>query len=110
MNYDYWKAVCEAEGTSDALQAREALWRADHEAEAGHLEIARSAYEEALTAWKRVLETSPVLERNDLMIEELNEIFGRYRTVLEKLGTPAADPLVLDALVGRGGAEVGRLL
>jgi len=110
LNYDYWKAVCEAEGTSDALQAREALWRADHEAEAGHLEIARSAYEEALAAWKRVLETSPVLERNDLMIEELNEIFGRYRTVLEKLGTPAADPLVLDALVGGGGAEIGRLL
>ena len=110
VNYDYWKAVCEAEGTSDALVAREALWQADHEAEAGHLEAARSAYEGALSAWKRVLETSPVLKHNDMMIDELNEIFGRYRTVLEKLGTPAAEPPVFEGLVDQGGNDIGTLL
>ena len=45
-----------------------------------------------------------------MMIDELNEIFGRYRTVLEKLDTPAAEPPVLEGLVDQGGNDIGTLL
>jgi len=61
VNFDFWRATCEAEVTEPMLRAREATWRADRDFQNARLQAAKKAYEQAFAAWREVLDGSPVL-------------------------------------------------
>jgi len=102
VNYDYWKAVCEVEGTKLALEAREAIWHADRDVELGRLQEAKAEYEAGITAMRHVLEAAPVLEQSQTTADELREIVGRYHRVLSALHEGVPQDFILAEV-----AEVG---
>ncbi|MEI7781117.1 MAG: hypothetical protein WCJ18_04225 [Planctomycetota bacterium] len=103
VNFDFWRATCETEVTEPALRAREAAWRAEREFENARLQTAKKAYEEAFAAWREVLDASPVLRDDQLTAEDLAEIVGRYRKVLEQLDEKFPKPFILQDILDRVG-------
>ena len=103
VNFDFWRATCETEVTEPALRAREAAWRAEREFENARLQTARKAYEEAFAAWREVLDASPVLRDDQLTADDLAEIVGRYRKVLEQLDEKFPKPFILQDVLDRAG-------
>jgi len=103
VNFDFWRATCETEVTEPALRAREAAWRAEREFGNARLQTAKKAYEEAFAAWREVLDASPVLREDQLTAEDLAEIVGRYRKVLEQLDEKFPKPFILQDILDRAG-------
>jgi hypothetical protein len=99
VNFDVWRATCEAEVTEPAIKAREATWRADKDFENARLQPAKQAYEEAFAAWREVLDASPVLRNDGITADDLCEIVDRYRKVLEQLDEPFPKPFVLEDML-----------
>jgi hypothetical protein len=67
------------------------------------LQTARKAYEEAFAAWREVLDASPVLRDDQLTADDLAEIVGRYRKVLEQLDEKFPKPFILQDVLDRAG-------
>ena len=88
VNFDVWRATCEAEVTEPAIKAREATWRAEKDFENAKLQPAKQAYEEAFAAWREVLDASPVLSADQITKDDINEVVDRYRKLLEQLDEP----------------------
>jgi hypothetical protein len=103
VNFDFWRATCETEVTEPMLRAREAAWRAEREFENARLQPARKAYEEAFAAWREVLDGSATLHEDQLTAEDLAELVGRYRKVLDQLDEPFPKPFVLQDMLDRAG-------
>ena len=103
VNFDLWRATCESEVTEPALLARELTWKADREFAAARLQAAKQAYEEAFQAWRKVFDASQILREDDLTAEDMAEIVGRYRKLLEQLDEPFPSPFVLDDILARVG-------
>ena len=95
VNFDFWRATCEAEVTDEMLKAREATWRAERDFENARLQAAKKAYEEAFEAWRRVLDSSEVLRTDALTADDIKELVDRYRKVLEQLDEPFPKPFIL---------------
>ena len=105
VNFDFWKACCEAEVTEPALKARESTWRADTEFAAARLQSARQAYEESFAAWREVLDASKVLREDPLTADDIVEVVGRYRQLLEQLDEPFPSPFVLQDVIDRSSPQ-----
>jgi hypothetical protein len=105
VNFDFWRATCEAEVTEPALRARELTWTADREFAAARLQAAKQAYEEAFAAWREVLDASQILREDRLTADDIAEIVRRYRKLLEQLDEPFPSPFVLDDILARAGPE-----
>jgi len=103
VNFDFWRATCEAEVTEPALRARELTWQADREFAAARLQAAKAAYEKAFEAWREVFDASPILREDDLTADDIAEIVGRYRNLLEQLDEPFPSPFILDEILARAG-------
>ncbi|MFM8892220.1 MAG: hypothetical protein ACKOTB_11485 [Planctomycetia bacterium] len=88
VNFNVWRATCEAEVTEAALKARESMWKAEQEFQNARLQTAKQAFEESFTAWSEVLEASPVLRNDQITRDDLNEVIDRYRKLLEQLDEP----------------------
>jgi hypothetical protein len=101
VNFDFWRATCEAEVTEPALRARERTWQADRDFENARLQQAKKAYEEAFAAWREVLDASPVLRADSITAEDLQEVVDRYRKLLEQLDEEFPKSFILqDVLQG----------
>ncbi len=101
VNFDFWRATCEAEVTEPALRARELTWTADREFAAARLQAAKQAYEDAFRAWREVFDASKILREDQLTADDIAEVVGRYRRLLEQLDEPFPSPFVLDDIVTR---------
>jgi hypothetical protein len=99
VNFDFWRACCEAEVTEPALRAREATWRGEREYDAARLQPAKKAFEEAFAAWREVLDASPVLRADDLTAEDLADVVKKYRKVLDQLDEPFPQPFILQDMI-----------
>jgi hypothetical protein len=99
VNFDFWKATCEAEVTDQALLAREKTWQADRDFAAARLQPARLAYEESFRAWREVLDASTILREDKLTADDIAEVVARYRKVLEQLDEPFPRPFVLQDML-----------
>ena len=99
VNFDVWRATCEAEVTEPAIKAREATWRAEKDFENAKLQPAKQAYEEAFAAWREVLDASPVLRADSITADDMSEIVDRYRKVLEQLDEPFPKPFILEDML-----------
>jgi len=105
VNFDFWRASCDVEVTEPALRAREAAWRAEREFENARLLPAKQAFEEAFTAWREVLDASPVLKADDLTGDDLVELVDRYRKVLEQLDEKFPQPFILQDVLDQAGPK-----
>lgn len=103
VNFDFWRATCEAGVTEPMLLAREKVWEADREFKAARLQPAKQAYEEAFAAWRKVLDASPVLRDDRLTADDLAEIAARYRRLLEQLDEPFPSPFILQDMLDQAG-------
>lgn len=103
VNFDFWKATCESEITDPALRARERTWRADKEFQAARLQAAKQAYEESFAAWREVLDASSLLRQDPFTAQDLAEVVGRYRKLLEQLDEPFPQPFVLQDMLDLAG-------
>ena len=99
VNFDVWRATCEAEVTEPAIKAREATWRAERDFESAKLLPAKQAYEEAFAAWREVLDGSPVLRADSITADDICEVVDRYRKVLEQLDEPFPKPFILEDML-----------
>ena len=99
VNFDVWRATCEAEVTEPAIKAREATWRAERDFENAKLLPAKQAYEEAFAAWREVLDGSPVLRADSITADDICEVVDRYRKVLEQLDEPFPKPFILEDML-----------
>ena len=106
VNFDFWRAACEAEVTEPALVAREKVWTADREFEAARLLPAKKAFEEAFGAWRQVLDASPVLRQDTLAADDMRDVVDRYRKLLEQLDEPFPKPFVLQDVLDLAGPAV----
>lgn len=105
VNFDFWKASCEAEVTEPALRARERTWVADKEFGAARLQAAKAAYEESFAAWREVLDASKVLREDPLTADDIAEVVDRYRKLLEQLDEPFPKSFVLQDVVDRASPQ-----
>ena len=105
VNFDFWKASCEAEVTEPALRARERTWVADKEFGAARLQAAKAAYEESFAAWREVLDASKVLREDPLTADDIAEVIDRYRKLLEQLDEPFPKSFVLQDVVDRAAPQ-----
>ncbi len=105
VNFDFWKASCEAEVTEPALEARESTWRADKEFEAARLQASKQAYEQSFNAWRKVLDGSKVLREDPLTADDIAEVIDRYRKLLEQLDEPFPSPFVLQDILDRSAPQ-----
>jgi len=101
VNFDFWRASCEAEVTEPALRARERTWRAEREYENARLQPAKKSFEEAFAAWREVLDASPILRNDDLTAEDLSSVARKYRKVLDQLDEPFPQPFILQDVLDR---------
>lgn len=99
VNFNVWRATCEAEVTEPALRAREATWRAEKDFENAKLQPAKQAYEEAFAAWREVLDASPVLRDDRIVKDDLIEIVDKYRKLLDQLDEPFPKTFPLDEIL-----------
>jgi len=106
VNFDFWRAACEAEVTEPALLAREQIWEADREFENARLQTAKKAFEEAFAAWRQVLDASPVLRQDSLSAQDMRDVVDRYRKLLEQLDEPFPKPFVLQDVLDLAGPAV----
>jgi len=95
VNYDFWRATCEAEVTDDMLKARKATWAADQDFENARLQSAKKSYEESFEAWRKVLDASQKLREDFLTQNDINDLVDRYRKVLEQLDEPFPKDFIL---------------
>ncbi len=95
VNFNFWRASCEAEVTETAIKAREATWRGEREFENARLQTARQAFEEAFADWRTVLDGSRVLREDHIFRDDLNEVIDKYKKVLEQLDEPFPKDFVL---------------
>jgi hypothetical protein len=101
VNFEFWRAACEAEVTEPALRAREATWTANREFAAARLQAAKQAYEEAFRAWREVFDASTILREDQITADDVAEIVNRYRRLLEQLDEPFPSPFVLDDILAK---------
>jgi hypothetical protein len=95
VNYEYWKARCEAEQLQTALDARRLVREADQiRNSAGELSKAKGMYEEAWKNWAVLFEKYPVL-LDSVQGQELVQSIAHYRDLLRQLDVdfPADFPL-----------------
>ena len=103
VNFDFWRATCEAEVTEPALRAREKTWEAEREFAAARLQPAKRAFEEAFEAWREVFDASPVLRDDQLTADDIALIVDRYRKLLEQLDEPFPSPFILRDILNKAG-------
>jgi hypothetical protein len=106
VNFDFWRAACEAEVTEPALLAREKIWEADREFENARLQPAKKAFEQAFAAWRQVLDAAPVLRQDKLTADDMRDIVDRYRKLLEQLDEPFPKPFVLQDVLDLAGPSL----
>jgi hypothetical protein len=101
VNFNLWRATCEAEVTEPALRAREKTWEGQREFAAARLQPAKASFEEAFKAWREVFDASAVLSGDLFLCRDVAEIVDRYRGVLEQLDEPFPQPFILQDIIDR---------
>jgi hypothetical protein len=99
VNFDFWRAVCEAEVTEPALRARERPWQAERDFAAARLQPAKAGFEAAFRDWRELLDSSETLREDRLFADDLAAVVDRYRKLLEQLDEPFPQAFILQDVV-----------
>ena len=82
VNFQYWRERCEFERTPEAVEARQNIFEAEQALADSDFERAGDKYDLGLAKWRAVLDQFPGLLQQTLVIEDLQEMIGRYREYL----------------------------
>jgi hypothetical protein len=83
VNFDYWRLRADVEQTDEVLAAHELIYQGDQEKEEGRLDPAKENYDKGLAAWRAVLDKFPKAVTDETFGEDLMEVIGRYRKLLD---------------------------
>lgn len=109
VNYDYWKTRCEVEQSKVTADARRYMRIADEKGEEGAPEAARKYYEMAWDEWAKIFDAHPDL-MHDVMAEDLEDVFIRYKMVLDQLDEDFPTDFKLQKLIDLHADPDGPLL
>jgi hypothetical protein len=86
VNFEYWRRRAKLEQTDEALAARELIYDADEAFRIGDLPTAKEQYVAGLEQWRKLLDKEEFagLVKDPEIGDELVEIIGKYRVVLDK--------------------------
>ncbi|MFM9059478.1 MAG: hypothetical protein ACKOSQ_10205 [Planctomycetaceae bacterium] len=101
VNFDFWRATCEAEVTPPAIEFREQAWVGDREYRGARLQAAKEAYERAFAAWRQVLDAAPRLRDDQITADDTADLVRRYRKVLEQLDEPFPKSFILQDVIDK---------
>jgi hypothetical protein len=82
VNFQYWRDRCEFERTTNAVEARQNIFEAEQALADSDFERAGEKYDQGLKKWRAVLDEFPGLLQQSLVVEDLQEMIGRYRQYL----------------------------
>jgi hypothetical protein len=88
MNYRYWKTRCQAEGTSDGVEARRHFYEGTKAYKTGDFPKAAEKFKDGLQLWKKVMDEFPVYRDDDLNKKDTGHIVKRYVWALRQNLTP----------------------
>lgn len=88
VNFDFWRERAKMEQREETVRARELLYRGKTANESGDLIAARDAYREGLALWRQVLDRHPAMIENAVLGDDLLEVIGDYRRLLNQLDEP----------------------
>jgi hypothetical protein len=101
-NYDYWLTRAKMEQTSDALTARESMFRARRAFREGDLITAKELYETGFAKWRLVFDAFPLLkESSSTTGDDIIDYVVRYRDLLDQLDETMGDDFPLWDIVER---------
>jgi hypothetical protein len=103
VNFQFWRAVCEAEVTEPALRARERTWQAEQDFAAARLQPAKAGFEAAFRDWRELLDGSQTLREDQIIAGDVAAIVDRYRKLLEQLDEPFPSPFILQDVLDKAG-------
>ncbi len=84
-NFDYWQTRADFEQTSNALEARELMYRARKARDEANVVEARKLYEQGFAKWRLVIDEFPsILDEEATTGEDILEYIKRYRDVLDQ--------------------------
>ncbi len=93
MNFRYWKERCLAEGTTNAVTARQFFYEGTKAYKTGDFPVAADKFKQGLAVWKSVLDEYPTYRDDDLNKRETGQIVKRYVRVLQQNLAPIPDDL-----------------
>lgn len=97
IDFAYWRQRCEAERTSEALQARENFFLAKRAfLEELDLNKSRRLYEEGFQQWEELVQKFPLLREDDRTLEDLGPVIEDYEVVLEAFDEKLPEDFVLN--------------
>jgi hypothetical protein len=107
VNFMYWRLRAQVEQTEDALNARKFIYQGDRAFRDGDLVTAKTAYNQGLAAWRKVLDNFPQLVEDELTGSDLMDIVKQYQRILQQLDEPVPENFILQDIVTRYGKKPG---
>ncbi len=104
-NYGYWRLRCQVEQTTDAVDAREFIYRAQQALDSGNLPDAIDYYSQGFGKWRRVLDEYPALLEDQNTVEDLMDTIDTYRRLLDQLDQPLPDDFLLNDVITLHGRQ-----
>ncbi|MBX3412347.1 MAG: hypothetical protein KF708_06475 [Pirellulales bacterium] len=99
VNFEYWRMRCEVEKTSEAIQTRELIHRAQQKVRDTDFEGARADYETAFRHWKTVLDKFPEMRSDGVVGEDMYRVIVRYHELLKQLDEPFPRDFILQEII-----------
>jgi hypothetical protein len=101
VNFEYWRMRADMEQAEATREARENIYKGEEDARKGLLPSAKEYYDAGLAKWRELLDSDEfsflVNEANTL--DDLDEIIGNYRKLLEKRDEPFPENFILQDVV-----------
>ena len=104
INFDYWRLRAEVEQDEQTLAARKLIYQGDQAFANANLSAARTAYDQGLAAWRKVLDKYPKLKDDEHhnTRADLKDVINRYRDILKQLDEPFPKNFILQDIYDAG--------
>jgi len=95
VNFVYWGNRAKIEQRDDTLEARRLIYLGDRAFADADLPEAVKKYDDGLAIWRKVLDAFPELLDDETFLDDMVEVIGRYRLILDQLDEPFPKDFVL---------------
>ena len=101
VNFCYWRLLAEVEQADETLEARKSIYEGDAAFAEADLIAARTAYNNGLAAWRKVLDKDEFsgLSENPAFGVKLIAVIQRYQKILSRLDEQMPDPFILQDII-----------
>ncbi|MGD0382696.1 MAG: hypothetical protein ABSA77_04175 [Thermoguttaceae bacterium] len=103
VNFLYWQLCAQLEQSDEALNARKFIYQGDQAFRDGDLTAAKTAYDQGLALWRKVLDKFPTLIEYEITGSDFMDIVKQYQRILKQLDEPFPEKFPLQDIVDRYG-------